>query len=58
MCSGRGGRKSKKAQRAQSLGFHWGQTSLHVFSEKVGFAKHAAPTSFGKVGIKVWIYYK
>jgi ribosomal protein S3 len=58
MCSGRGGRKSKKAQRAQSLGFHWGQTSLHVFSEKVGFAKRAAPTSFGKVGIKVWICYK
>ena len=31
MCSGRGSRKSKKAQRAQILRFHWGQTSLHVF---------------------------
>lgn len=58
MCSGRGSRKSKKAQRAQTLGFHWGQTSLHVFSEKVGFAKRASFTSFGKVGIKVWICYK
>jgi len=58
MCSGRGSRKSKKAQRAQILRFHWGQTSLHVFSEKVGFAKRASFTSFGKVGIKVWICYK
>ena len=58
MCAGRGSRKSKKAQRAQTLGFHWGQTSLHVFSEKVGFAKRASFTSFGKVGIKVWICYK
>lgn len=58
MCAGRGSRKSKRAQRAQTLGFHWGQTSLHVFSEKVGFAKRASFTSFGKVGIKVWICYK
>ena len=58
MCAGRGSRKSKKAQRAQTLCFHWGQTSLHVFSEKVGFAKRASFTSFGKVGIKVWICYK
>lgn len=58
MCSGRGNRKSKKAQRAQTIGFHWGQTSLHVFSEKVGFAKRSAFTSFGKVGVKVWICYK
>lgn len=58
MCSGRGNRKSKKAQRAQTLGFHWGQTSLHVFSEKVGFAKRSAFTSFGKVGVKVWICHK
>lgn len=58
MCAGRGSRKSKKAQRAQTLGFHWGQTSLHVFSEKVGFAKRASFTTFGKVGIKVWICYK
>lgn len=57
-CSGRGGSRSKKAQRAQTLRFHWGQTSLHTFSEKIGFAKRSALTSFGKTGVKVWICYK
>lgn len=57
-CSGRGGSRSKKAQRAQTLRFHWGQTSLHTFSEKIGFSRRAALTSFGKTGVKVWICYK
>ena len=57
-CSGRGGSRSKKAQRAQTLRFHWGQTSLHTFSEKIGFSKRSALTSFGKTGVKVWICYK
>ena len=57
-CAGRGNRKSKKAQRAQTVRFQWGQTSLHVFSEKVGFASRPALTSFGKIGVKVWVCYK
>ena len=57
-CSGRGGSRSKKAQRAQTLRFHWGQTSLHTFSEKIGFSRRTALTSFGKTGVKVWICYK
>ena len=57
-CAGRGGSLSKKAQRAQTLRFHWGQTSLHTFSEKIGFSKRSALTSFGKTGVKVWICYK
>jgi hypothetical protein len=57
-CAGRGGSRSKKAQRAQTLRFHWGQTSLHTFSEKIGFSKRSALTSFGKTGVKVWICYK
>lgn len=57
-CAGRGNRKSKKAQRAQTVRFQWGQTSLHVFSEKVGFASRSALTSFGKIGVKVWVCYK
>jgi ribosomal protein S3 len=57
-CSGRGGSRSKKAQRAQTLRFHWGQTSLHTFSEKIGFARRSALTSFGKTGVKVWVCYK
>jgi len=57
-CAGRGNRKSKKAQRAQTVRFQWGQTSLHVFSEKVGFSSRPALTSFGKIGVKVWVCYK
>lgn len=57
-CAGRGNRKSKKAQRAQTVRFQWGQTSLHMFSEKVGFSSRPALTSFGKIGVKVWVCYK
>jgi len=57
-CAGRGNQKSKKAQRAKTVRFQWGQTSLHVFSEKVGFSSRPALTSFGKIGVKVWVCYK
>lgn len=57
-CSGRGGGKSKKAQRAKKQTFQYGQTSLHVFSSKIDFAAKSARTSFGHIGIKVWICYK
>ena len=57
-CSGRVGGRSKKAQRARGERFQWGQTSSHVFSSRLSFASRSALTSFGKVGIKVWICYK
>lgn len=56
-CSGRVGGKSKKAQRAKTECVKLGQTSLHVFSNKIDFAIRTAHTSFGSVGIKVWISY-
>lgn len=56
-CSGRAGGKSKKAQRAKTECVKLGQTSLHVFSNKIDFASRTAQTSFGSVGIKVWISY-
>lgn len=57
-CSGRVGGKSKKAQRAKTECVKLGQTSLHVFSSQIDFAVRTAKTSFGSVGIKVWICYK
>lgn len=57
-CAGRGNKKSKKAQRAETVRFQWGQTSLHTFSEKVGFSSRPALTNFGKIGVKVWVCYK
>lgn len=57
-CSGRVGGKSKKAQRSKVECLKYGQTSLHVFSSKIDFAQKTAFTSFGSVGIKVWICYK
>lgn len=56
-CSGRVGGKSKKAQRATQTCVKYGQTSLHVFDCKIDFASKPAFTSFGTVGIKVWICY-
>jgi ribosomal protein S3 len=56
-CSGRVGGKSKKAQRAKTDCIKFGQTSLHVFSGKIDFSAKTAFTSFGCVGVKVWICY-
>lgn len=56
-CSGRVGGKSKKAQRAKTECLKYGQTSLQVFSSKIDFAVKTAFTSFGSVGVKVWICY-
>lgn len=56
-CSGRVGGKSKKAQRAKTECIKYGQTSLQVFSSKIDFSMKTAFTSFGSVGIKVWICY-
>lgn len=57
-CSGRVGGKSKKAQRATQECIKYGETSLHVFDCKIDFASRNAYTSFGTVGIKVWICFK
>lgn len=58
MCSGRVGGKSKKAQKAKIQNFKYGETSLHVFSSKIDFIAKNAFTSFGTLGIKVWICYQ
>lgn len=57
-CSGRVGGKSKKAQRSKIECLKYGQTSLQVFSSKIDFSLKTAFTSFGSVGVKVWICYK
>ena len=54
-CSGRVGGKSKKAQKAKTETFKQGETSLGVFSSKIDFAQKSALTSFGLIGVKVWI---
>ena len=56
-CSGRVGGKSKKAQRSKTECLKYGQTSLQVFSSKIDFSLKTAFTSFGSVGVKVWICY-
>lgn len=57
-CSGRVGSRSKKAQRSRKDTYMWGETGLHVFSNMLDFAKTYAETSFGTVGIKVWVCYR
>jgi len=57
VCSGRVGGKSKKAQRSKTECIKFGQTSLQVFSSKIDFSSKTAFTSFGCVGVKVWICY-
>lgn len=56
-CSGRVGGRSKKAQRSKIDLVKFGETSLHVFSSRIDFASKTALTSFGLMGIKVWISY-
>lgn len=36
----------------------YGQTSLHVFSNRIDYHSTSAYTSYGLIGIKVWISYK
>ena len=55
--SGRVKSQSKKAQKARTNTFHWGQTELHVFSSLVQFTNNHCITPFGKIGIKVWVCY-
>lgn len=36
----------------------YGQTSLHVFSNRIDYHATSAYTSYGLIGVKVWISYK
>ncbi|MBJ6361994.1 hypothetical protein JFN88_12030, partial [Paenibacillus sp. MAHUQ-46] len=56
--SGRSAGKSKKAQRSMKDCVKFGQTSLHVFTDRIDYASRRAQTSFGSIGIKVWICYQ
>lgn len=56
-CSGRVAMKSKKAQKAKIQTFKYGETGLHVFNSKLDFKSSKALTSFGTIGIKIWICY-
>ena len=55
--SGRVESRSKKAQKARSRTFQWGQTELHVLSSLVQFTSQHLITPRGKIGVKVWICY-
>ena len=58
VCSGRQGGRSKSAMRAKKQSAVWGQTALSLFSSRLAFASKSVDTSFGQVGIKIWICYK
>ena len=55
--SGRLETRSKKAQKARSRTFQWGQTELHVLSSLVQFTRQDLVTPRGKIGVKVWVCY-
>lgn len=58
VCSGRQGGRSKSAMRAKKQSALWGQTALSLFSSQLAFASTGVDTSFGQIGIKLWICYK
>ncbi len=57
-CAGRLGGRSKKAQKAKTQTAQWGETSLNVFSSRLSFASKGVHTTYGKVGVKLWLCYK
>lgn len=57
-CAGRLGGRSKKAQKAKTQSAQWGETSLTVFSSRLAFASKGVNTTYGKVGVKLWLCYK
>ena len=56
-CAGRLGGRSKKAQKAKTQTAQWGETSLTVFSSRLAFASKGVRTTYGKVGVKLWLCY-
>ena len=57
-CAGRLGGRSKKAQKAKTQSAQWGETSLTVFSSRLAFVSKGVSTTYGKVGVKLWLCYK
>ena len=57
-CAGRLGGRSKKAQKAKTQTAQWGETSLTVFSSRLAFASKGVRTTYGKVGVKLWLCYR
>jgi small subunit ribosomal protein S3 len=51
-CSGRLG----GAEIARSEGYHEGRVPLHTLRADVDFARSTAKTTFGPIGIKVWVF--
>lgn len=51
-CSGRLG----GAEIARREGYHEGRVPLHTLRADIDFARSTAHTTFGTVGVKVWIY--
>jgi len=51
-CSGRLG----GSEIARREGYHEGRVPLHTLRADIDFARFAAHTTFGCVGVKVWIY--
>ena len=58
VCSGRQGGRSKSAMRAKKQSALWGQTALSLFCSRLAFASTSVETSFGQIGIKIWICYR
>lgn len=52
-CSGR----LNGAEIAKSSCRKYGETSLHVFSDKIDYAQIKASTPYGILGVKVWVSY-
>lgn len=53
ICSGR----LNGAEIAKSVCHKYGQTSLHVFSDRIDYASVTARCPYGLLGVKVWIAY-
>jgi small subunit ribosomal protein S3 len=51
-CSGRLG----GSEIARREGYHEGRVPLHTLRADIDFARSTAHTTFGCVGVKVWIY--
>lgn len=58
LCSGRLGGRSKSDMRSKKQSAHFGETALTMFSSRLAFAHTGVDTSFGKIGIKLWICYR
>lgn len=54
VCSGR----LNGAEMAKTVCHKYGETSLHVFSDRIDYASMSANTPYGLLGIKVWISLK